>query len=683
MITKMAQTDFELSNFLNLINQEVADRLEQNDSRGFREVAFTELITDYLTEAEETGNFQICTSIHHNKGGNRQRQINGYALWDDMETLDLFISDYRGDGSYYTMEKTKLNVSFNLVNNYLKYLRKGDFSLLEDSAAGTEFVSNLHEYYDQLQRIRLILLTDGIVKSTLPEVRPYENEDITVVHEIWDLQRIYQLWASRGKREPIEINMKEQFGQKIECLTVEQEADFYTAYLAIVPADLLAGLYNTYGTRLLEQNVRVYLQNLGKVNREMRKTILGSPGMFMAYNNGISATASEIRFETDSNGKKFINYLKGLQIVNGGQTTSSIYYAKKKDRADLSKIHVQMKITLVHDESKTDKLVSLISKYANSQNKVSEIDLTSNQPFQIKLEELSRTSWAAAINGGHLQTRWFYERVKGQYKEELNKEHTVLRKAQFKAKNPSGQVVRKEEFAKYRNSWNLMPFWVARGSQKNYLHFVSLENSSDPVRLYYKDTMAVAILFKAAEDLYGKKPNSMGDLRYLVVPYTISWLNYFTAGKLNLSAIWEKQSVSDNLRTLLRAILLKINDFFQQKPEEFTLISEWGKREECWKALTDLNPGKMGLSFETIDAELTDSGGQTTLRENNQILGVPVSEWEILEAKGRIDLGFDLFQINTIRNVIRRLKMNQAFSEQLTEQAMNLLNIYRQAGNRT
>ncbi|WP_214071831.1 AIPR family protein [Mucilaginibacter sp. dw_454] len=675
----MAQTDFELQNYLSLIAQEVNDQLEENDGAGFREEAFTQLVADYLTEAQETGNFQICTSIHLNKAGKRQRKINGYSLWDDQETLDLFITDFNGDGQIRIIEKNRLTVAFNLLGNYLRYLNKGDFSQLEDSAAGTEFVSNMQEFAGNLQRIRLIFLTDGIVNQLTPPVHSGHSAEPLVIHEVWDIQRLYQLWVSSGKRELTEINIPDQFGHKIECLTVDQVNDQYTAYLAIIPADLLAGLYDVYGTRLLEQNVRVYLQNLGKVNREIRKTILNNPGMFMAYNNGISATATEISFSTDETGKRFITTVKGLQIVNGGQTTSSIYYARKKDRADLRSIHIQMKITQVHNETKTDQIVAQISKFANSQNKVSEIDLTSNQPFQIALEELSRTTWTRPLKPGDRQTRWFYERVKGQYKEELNKEHTKQRIAQFKLKNPSNHVIRKEELAKFRNCWKMLPYWVARGSQKNYLFFVSAENDSTPDRQYYKNVVANAILYREAEDIYGKKPNSMGDLRYLAVPYSMAWLNHQTDGRLDLAKIWEDQAISPALNKLIGNVLRKVNNFLQQKPDEFALISEWAKREECWKTLSSIGPEEMGIDLGQIadDLKNADLPGLSVTAATGTLSGLSIHDWEKIAAEGQQNRRFDLFQLNIIRNVIRRLKLGQPFTERLNEQAATLLKNYQ------
>jgi len=678
----MSQEDYELQNFSSILTDEV-DAIQLESTGGaFREAAFTELIMDWFSDSGETGNCQVCTAVHRNRAQIRQRQMNGYGIWDDYDTLDIFITNYRGTGELYTLEKSQVIRDFNLCHRYLKFAQAQDFSTIEDSADENGFLTNFAEFAKGWLRIRLILVTDGIVKTSPPTFSTGE-EGPAILCEIWDFQRIYQTWGAQGKREPIEIDVPNQFGHHIQCLKVAQTEDGYSAYLGIVPATFLADLYNIYGTRLLQQNVRVYLQNLGKVNKEIRKTILNAPGMFMAYNNGIAATVSEISFEQGKDGNSYIRHIKDLQIVNGGQTTSSIFYARKKDRADLSKIHLQMKITQVHEDSRMDSVVLNISNFANSQNKVSEIDLSSNLPFQIKLEELSRTTWVKLAEG-HGQGRWYYERVKGQYKEELNKEHTSAKKEAFKAKNPTRQLLRKDEFAKFRSSWTMMPYWVARGSQKNYLHLLEHQKAHDPTRNYFKQTVAIAILFRRAEELYGKKPYSMGDLRYLVVPYALSWLNLKTFGRLDLMKIWNQQRLSLALDTLLKSILIEINQFFlTQKPESYALVGEWAKKEECWTTLVNLDINEWAVELQSINSDLsvlTAEEEQTDISNADSlalIQAIPIEKWMEIGAYGQERLQFNLSELNTIRNLISRLRRDKSLSATLIQHSVKLLNRYR------
>src|SRR3546814_5048347 len=80
------------------------------------------------------------------------------------------------------------------------------------------------------------------------------------------------------------------FGKGIACLPAHLGTDAYQSYLMVMPAEVLATLYERFGARLLEQNVRTFLQARGNVNQGIRATNLNEPGMFFAYNNGITAT---------------------------------------------------------------------------------------------------------------------------------------------------------------------------------------------------------------------------------------------------------------------------------------------------------------------------------------------------------------------------------------------------------
>ena len=199
----------------------------------------------------------------------------------------------------------------------------------------------------------------------------------------------------------------------------------------IFSGDTLYELYEAYGPRILEYNVRAFLQTRGKVNRGIRETIRDHPGHFMAYNNGISVTADEVRTST-LNGGTTITGFKGLQIVNGGQTTASIHRARKRDRFDLSRVQVPAKVTRLPPEN-VEKMVPRISRFANTQNVIQEADFSSNEPFHIAIERLSQRTWAPGE-----RTRWFYERSRGQYQTAINIEgSTPARLRAFRERTPT------------------------------------------------------------------------------------------------------------------------------------------------------------------------------------------------------------------------------------------------------
>jgi hypothetical protein len=91
------------------------------------------------------------------------------------------------------------------------------------------------------------------------------------------------------------------------------------------------------------------LQLKGAVNRGIRETLIHLPERFLAYNNGISATASKVELR-DLGGVSGIRRIHDFQIVNGGQTTASIHSSLMKKESDLTKVFVQMKLTVVEPQ---------------------------------------------------------------------------------------------------------------------------------------------------------------------------------------------------------------------------------------------------------------------------------------------------------------------------------------------
>ena len=85
-----------------------------------------------------------------------------------------------------------------------------------------------------------------------------------VSFSIWDMDRLYRCISSGKMRETIEIDFKEMFGQGIPCCFVNKDASEYEACLAIIPGNILASVYAEHGSRLLEKNVRSFLQVKGR-----------------------------------------------------------------------------------------------------------------------------------------------------------------------------------------------------------------------------------------------------------------------------------------------------------------------------------------------------------------------------------------------------------------------------------
>jgi hypothetical protein len=395
----------------------------------------------------------------------------------------------------------------------------------------------------------------------------------------------------------------------------------YDCYLAIVPGEILAKLYKEFSNELLESNVRAFLGQAGKFNKGIRDTIRTKPQMFLPYNNGITATAESVETKFIDN-QLVITKLNDFQIVNGGQTTASLYHTQKKFKdADLSKIFVQMKLTVIKDKEQKNIEVPNISRFANSQNKVSELDLSSNNPYFIQIENLSRKKYVVNPENKNQSLLWFFERANGQYREILNKQ-TPAQQKKFKEQNPSYRKFVKSDVAKFINGWEQEPHFVAQGSQKNFIHYTKkitelVSKNKLPGENFYRKLIANAILFKTIDQLFGRKGvNAIGDtsLKALSVAYTISYFHYLTNNRIDLWKIYEQQKTDDFLNNHLSKLLVFVYTHIITEASG-SLISEYAKRSTSWEKLKNTTYSENLISI--LDSYLV-SEEEKTQRENEK-----------------------------------------------------------------
>lgn len=598
----MVHAEFELNQYMQDLYHEVQSLVYSDEDGSSKEDKFTEYVMEQLAEAGETESIQLSPYVRENKLDNIQYKINGYGIEEGYETLDIFITHFEDTNILFKVQKADFDKLIKWPIAFLTVAFNGIFSEIEPSTTAHGLAELIFEKAKEIVRVNIFILSNGIISHDPPKnISMKKRENISIRYHIWDIERLHRLAQSKFNREPIEINFLETLHQPIPCLAMPSTNDLYECYLAIVPGSVLANLYKNHGTRLLESNVRAFLQQTGKINKGIRDTIKNEPFMFLPYNNGLATTAQEVTTKRLDDGQLVITGVKDFQIVNGGQTTASLFHTQKKYKADLSKVFVQMKLTVIKDEEKKNETVPFISRYANSQNKVSDLDLTSNSPFLQKIEELSRTTYAIDPSDSNKQTLWFFERVKGQYKESLGKEPTNSAKDAFKLKYPQKQVIIKPDIAKYFNIMNLLPYHVAKGAQKNYIQFLK-DNGKEfkknmPGRVFWQDIVANAILFKTVDKLFGRKNDAaIGDtsVKSLTVAYTLSFIHHHTKKRLNLGMIWNTQTVPEDLVPELKKCLVFVYGFLENL--NAAMISEAAKSEKTWSSLLNSTDNPMNMT---------------------------------------------------------------------------------------
>jgi hypothetical protein len=601
--------DNQFEAFISEFSSDVAALVYSDGEGANYEEKFTEYCLEVLENIGETEGTQNCMYIHPNSQGGIDWKINAYCLRDEsknekkeiiFETIDIFVSIFDAQNYNYTISKEEFNKIINQFKRFLNGALKGHIDYIDPSQKElNEFIKILSKHTDDIDRINLFILTNGKCNHHVEELNIKGVEEIGIYCQIWDASRFYKLYHSKSKREPIEIDFNEFSDGEyngIECLLAPVIDDNYQCFLAIMPGKVLSKLYKEYSSRLLESNVRAFLQQNGKINKGIRDTIKDKERnpMFLPYNNGLSATAESV-ITSKLDGKNFITSITDFQIVNGGQTTASLFHTEKKFKADLTNIFVQMKLTVIKDVEKKNIEVPNISRFANSQNKISELDLSSNNPFFVKIEELSRKKYVTNRENNSQQVLWYFERVTGQYKESLNKLSISQQKA-FKEKNPPSNKIVKSDIAKYINLWELEPYFVSQGSQKNFIQYTKkindlVKKGKLPGENFYKKLIANAILFNTVDKLFGRKNiDAIGDtnLKSFTIAYTISYFNYLTDNRLDLWKIYTQQILDKEIEILLKDLLVFVYDNLIESSKN-TLFSEYAKKESSWNSLKSIN----------------------------------------------------------------------------------------------
>lgn len=564
------------------------DILNEADAGGkLLEDVFFEKFCGTLTDAGELDTADRADYKGPPKSGIR---VDGYG-GDPMEcsgTLSLIIADFDQFGEVGRLTKTDMEAIFRRLYKFLERSLDSRWrNALEESSRGFHLASLVAERWQMVTRVRMFLISNRELSDRVDGREADEIDGRTVTYSVWDIGRLYRFEISGREREDMEIDLEKDFGGAITLLPAHLPDGEYEAYLSALPGEMLASIYERWGTRLLEQNVRVFLQARGNVNKGIRNTLENNPSMFFAYNNGITATAEEIK--TERRGKQLVlTGFRNFQIVNGGQTTASIHVAMR-NKIDLSKVFVQMKLSIVASE-RAEEVVPKISEYANTQNRVTAADFFANHPFHVRMEGFSRRFYAPSPDGAFRQTKWFYERARGQYNDARAKLTDAGRK-KFDLEHPRSQLFTKTDIAKFRNVWEAKPDKVSLGAQKNFAHFAGeignkwVKSETSFNEGFFKETIAKAIVFKKTEKIVSGESWYQGGYRANIVAYAIAKMAYDVAEMncaVDFQSIWNKQSISQVMEQALAVAAEKMQSVLLNPPSGMSHVGEWSKKSGCW-----------------------------------------------------------------------------------------------------
>lgn len=595
----------------------------------FLSESFLEIVLGRLVES---GELEEASLAYYRGSGsnNRNLAVDGYDLSGDDDTVSLFVLDFEPTDTARRVPWTEVTKLLSACAAFADEASRGSsLQELEPSSPVFGLAESIRRREVAIARFKIYCITDGLVSSRPKDFKIPAIGAAVVDWHVYDSQRLFAGAAAGSEREPIEIDFLSR-GGPLPCLKVQDAAEM-TTYLLALPGDLLADLYHEQGTRLLESNVRAFLSARGKVNRGIRDTLANHPEKFMPYNNGITATASGVQLEGIGEGLR-ITGITDLQIVNGGQTTASLYYSRRDYKADLSDVHVQMKLVQV-PSAIGEKLVPDIARFANSQNKVSEADFFSNHPYHQRLEQLGNQILVPASAGSLVSTHWFYERTRGSWDNQRNRNKGAAMKA-FESQYPRNQIITKTDAAKYVVTWDGKPHIVSQGAQKNFI-----AHADDVTKLwdnggkrinedYYKQLVAMSILFNGIRK--GILTSDWYDKGYLanITTYTLaafrhSFVKQFRQ-EIDLEHIWREQAIPEPLLAANLQLAGAVSGVLTSEKRPVVNVTEWAKRAECWNQVK-------ALDFE-LPSELQAFGvdGKTRLRRAAEAAYVQETDVKLL-----------------------------------------------------
>lgn len=641
-----------LNEFRNSILDEVHFNATMNGTSPREE--FLALYANALTDAEEFDDFEQLP-FEGVGPQNKRILIDGY-FYDELEDcLAIVACPFSDSIEAQSLTATDSEANFKRARAFVEESLSGFIQKnAEESSPGYGLAIDIQKRYSNVSKYKFYLVTDMVMSTRIREIASTEIGKAVAEYHIWDIARLQALYASKTGKEDIIIDLTEFAEHGIPCLMAGSNGE-YTAYLCNIPGAILAKLYNTYGGRLLEGNVRSFLSAKGKINKGIRNTILNEPEMFFAYNNGIAATAYDVKIEAGEV-CPMITQITSLQIVNGGQTTASLASAivNDKDRANgLQDIYVPMKLSVVTPE-KAMELIPNIAKYANKQNKVSDADFFSNHAFHVRMEDFSRRILAPAVMGNQYGTHWYYERARGQYKQEQAR-MTKAEKDKFLLQNPKNQMFTKTDLAKFYNIYRQLPHQVSKGAQKNFIMFAEWASEAwdkDQTvfnERFFKQLVCLNILYKKIDQIVKYAPWYDMGYKAQVVTYALSYL-FYQIGRvcpdrvLDFKSIWNQQKASHETELLLGKIAEAMYYHLISENREVQNVTEWAKRETCWKKAKEIDIPLSDqfikeLAFAADEKDETKQARNEQRQVNSASAMIQVAEYGIENWKAVLNWG--------------------------------------------
>ena len=508
-------------------------------------------------------------------------KITGYYCNVDENYIAIYLSIFdQFATSNQKMSQNEFGLYKQSINNFVKMINDNSYHEINEGRP-------LYDLCDYIVSHREMELIFNIVTNFNVPLEYDKDGNEKIANQLYGI-RTYDVIdiidkLNSDNSQVNTLNLKKKFGDYISAVKISS-TDEVDVYLTAFPGAWIAQLYKEDSIGLLSANVRSYLKRTNKVNREIINTVRELPQEFVAYNNGLSAIASSIKTKKIIDDKFLtIEQLDNFLIVNGGQTTATLYECRN-DKLDLSEIIVPAKLSVIKNIAASEDIISNISIYSNSQTAIKKSDPPSNMRFYKMVEELSKNILA---NKNMKEYHCFFERTNGQYNT-LKRMHNK-KSDPFLVLNPEKAKFTKLQLAQAIVSWEQRPDLVCRGSEKNFEYFndiVGVINANVINETYFKVSYALIIIYRYLDQFIKKQ-----GLPYKasLVTYSLALLSVKCDKHLDLLKIWENQSLDSNLEKVLSRIVTDVYEHMIDSPKEYPDIRMWSRKSECWSHIQEIS----------------------------------------------------------------------------------------------
>ena len=199
---------------------------------------------------------------------------------------------------------------------------------------------------------------------------------------------------------PVKSEPRIDVSLRLEGKYVEAKAGRANVLIGRVQGRSLAELVRSHGDKLFQKNVRGFLKlRKNSINENIYNSATSDEesSYFFILNNGVTIVCDRLRYMSGQESPEV--EISGAQIVNGGQTSNTLYQALYDDKLQPS-VNVLVRII----ESDEPGIVDRIAKATNRQNAVYDRDLRSNDDIQKTIKSFIKDTYG-----------FYYESRKNEY----------------------------------------------------------------------------------------------------------------------------------------------------------------------------------------------------------------------------------------------------------------------------